>query len=143
MDVKGRISVPTRYRAPLSEDGSSEVVCTIDLQNPCLLLYPMSEWESVEKSLKRLSDMIPSEKMFKRRILGNAADCEIDKNGRFLIPSHLREHAGLNKQVMLVGQLNKFEIWDQNAWHEQMQRDAEIIESQTFEVTERLQDFSL
>lgn len=143
MDSKGRITIPTRHRAALSEDGKAEVICTVDLKNPCLLLYPLSEWELVEERLSSLSEMIESEKMFKRRILGHAADCEIDKNGRFLIPPNLRGFASLTKQVVLVGQLNKFEIWDQQAWDEKMRVDSELIESQAFEVTERLQSFTL
>ncbi|MER2491884.1 division/cell wall cluster transcriptional repressor MraZ [Catenovulum sediminis] len=143
MDNKGRITIPTRYRDPLQEGCGGEVICTTDLNQPCLLLYPMSEWESVEKRLRGLSDMVPTERMFKRRVLGNAAELEIDKSGRLLIPPILRQFAQLEKQVTLVGQLNKFEIWSQQTWEAQMQADMELINSADFELTERLQDFTL
>lgn len=143
MDDKGRIAIPARYRDELLEDSNGQIVCTIDIYSPCLLLYPMAEWEQVEKRLRGLRDNNPSERRYKRLMLGNAVDNEIDKNGRFNISPNLRAHAGLTKQLMLVGQLNKFEIWDLAAWEARQAEDMAIIESGDFELTDNLQDFNL
>lgn len=143
LDSKSRLTIPTRYREVLYGDFSGKLVCTVDIQNPCLLLYPLSEWEEVELKLSRLSSMIPEERMFQQVLLGNATECEMDKNGRLLISPVLREHAGLDKACMLVGQFNKFEIWHEARWQQQMQQGIASIQSGDFELTERLQDFSL
>lgn len=143
MDDKGRITIPTRYRESLHDECGGQVVCTIDIHLPCLLLYPLSEWEQIEKRLIALSDMNPAERRFKRLLLGHASEGEVDKNGRLLISNTLRKSAGLEKQIMLVGQLNKFEIWSEAEWSGQINDDMESIESGQFELTDKLQNFSL
>ncbi|KMT65632.1 division/cell wall cluster transcriptional repressor MraZ [Catenovulum maritimum] len=143
MDNKGRIAIPTRYREQLQEDCGGQVVCTIDINQECLLLYPLNEWETVEKRLMALSDMNPSERRFKRLILGYATEGEVDRNGRLLLSGPLRKHASLEKEIMLVGQLHKFEIWSETLWNAQITEDMESISSGEFELSERLQDFSL
>ncbi len=142
LDDKGRFAIPTKYRDELMADDLGEMVCTVDLQQPCLLLYPLSQWQSVEEKLLKLSNMNPNERRVQRVLLGNACDCQLDKNGRVLMPSPLRQHAKLNKKIMLVGQLNKFEIWDEATWQSQMQQDIAEEQARDFELTERLQDFS-
>lgn len=143
LDTKGRVTVPTRYRQLLLDDCLGQLVCTIDTQQPCLLLYPLPEWEEIEQKLSRLSSMNPAERRLQRLLLGNAMEGEMDKNGRFLLSAPLRQHANLTKEVMLVGQLNKFEIWSADAWNNQIQADIEAEQSADFELTEKLQDFSL
>lgn len=140
MDNKGRITVPTRYRDQLQDDCSCQVVCTIDIKQKCLLLYPLNEWEQVEKRLMALSDMNPTERRFKRLLLGNASEIDIDSNGRLLLPSHLRAHAELEKDVMLVGLINKFEIWNKVLWDEQMNDD---MTDEDFSQSDNLKQFSL
>jgi MraZ protein len=108
-----------------------------------LLLYPLAEWEEIELSLANLSSTNPQERLFKQIILGNASDCEMDKSGRLLINGPLRAHANLEKNIMLVGQLNKFEIWQESAWQEQMQQGISKIQSGEIELTERLLDLAL
>ena len=143
LDTKGRVTVPTRYRQLLLDDCQGQLVCTIDTQQPCLLLYPLPEWEEIEQKLSRLSSMNPAERRLQRLLLGNAMEGEMDKNGRFLLSAPLRQHADLTKEVMLVGQLNKFEIWSAEAWNKQIQADIEAEQSADFELTDKLQDFSL
>lgn len=111
LDSKGRLSVPTRYRDQLIENASGQLVCTIDINSPCLLLYPLPEWEIIEQKLSRLSSMNPQERRVQRLLLGHASECQMDSAGRLLIAPVLRQHAGLTKEVMLVGQFNKFELW--------------------------------
>jgi len=143
LDSKHRITIPTKYRSELVSDCDRKMVCTVDTQHPCLLLYPLPEWEEIELKLCQLSSMNRQERLFQQMILGNASDCEMDKNGRLLINGPLRQYAGLDKNVMLVGQLNKFEIWNENAWQAQMQQGVSQIQSGEIELTERLLDLSL
>jgi MraZ protein len=143
LDSKHRITIPTKYRAELVADCECKMVCTIDTQYPCLLLYPLPEWEEIELKLCQLSSMNKQERLFQQMILGNASDCEMDKNGRLLINGPLRKYASLDKNVMLVGQLNKFEIWDESAWQTQMQQGVSQIQSGEIELSERLLELSL
>jgi MraZ protein len=143
LDSKNRITVPTKYREELFADCQGKMVCTVDIQHPCLLLYPLPEWEEIELKLCSLSSMNPQERLLQQVLLGNASDCEIDKSGRLLINGPLRLHANLEKGVMLVGQLKKFEIWSENAWQVQMQKGISQIQSGEIELTDRLLDLSL
>lgn len=143
LDSKNRITIPTKYRDELFADCKGKMVCTVDIQYPCLLLYPLPEWEEIEFKLCKLSTMDPQERTLKQVLLGNASDCEIDKSGRLLINGPLRKYASLEKSVMLVGQLNKFEIWNEAAWQIQMQQGISQIQSGDIKLTERLLDLSL
>ncbi|RXS43137.1 transcriptional regulator MraZ [Idiomarina sp. 29L] len=143
LDSKGRLAIPAKYRQSLSLDCEGKMVCTIDIKQPCLLLYPLPEWQIIEKKLTRLSSMNPAERRLQRLLLGHADDCEMDKNGRLLISAPLRQHAGLEKKLMLVGQLNKFELWDEGAWHDQVAQDMDVEREGDFTLNERLEDFSL
>ncbi|AFH92665.1 TPA: division/cell wall cluster transcriptional repressor MraZ [Providencia stuartii] len=143
LDSKGRLTVPTRYRGMLSEESKGQMVCTIDLHQPCLLLYTLPEWEIIEEKLSRLSTMNPAERRVQRLLLGHASECQMDSSGRLLLASTLRQHAGLTKEVMLVGQINKFELWDEQTWYQQVEEDI-AAERQTQEpLSTRLQDLSL
>ena len=143
LDSKGRLAIPAKYRNALSIDCEGKMVCTIDIKQPCLLLYPLPEWQIIEKKLTQLSSMNPVERRLQRLLLGHADDCEMDKNGRLLLSAPLRQHAGLDKKLMLVGQLNKFEIWDEAAWHDQIAQDMDVERDGEFILNERLEDFSL
>lgn len=147
LDDKGRLTLPTRYRDSLLSDCSGQLICTIDHKDPCLLLYPLCEWEEIEEKLKRLSSFNPQEQRLKRLLLGHATDCEMDKNGRILLPATLRAHANLSKELRLVGQLNKFEIWDEHTWHQRVLEDMaieqELLQQGDVELSERLQELSL
>ncbi|WP_116475223.1 division/cell wall cluster transcriptional repressor MraZ [Zobellella maritima] len=143
LDSKGRLAIPTRFRDWLRDDCDGQLVCTIDINNPCLLLYPLVEWEEIEKKLKGLSSMNPAERRLQRLLLGYASECELDAQGRFLVPGPLRQHAGLEKKIMLVGQLNKFEIWGESRWQQQVNDDLLVLPEQDWSASERLRDFSL
>ena len=143
LDSKGRLSVPTRYRDRLLESASGQMVCTIDINHACLLLYPLPEWEIIEQKLSRLSSMNPQERRVQRLLLGHASECQMDNSGRLLIAPVLRQHAGLTKEVMLVGQFNKFELWDETTWYQQVKEDIDAEQSDSATLSERLQDLSL
>lgn len=143
LDNKNRITMPTRYRGEIIADSQGKMVCTIDLQYPCLLLYPLPEWEEIELKLCELSSMNRAERLAQQKLLGNASDCELDKNGRLLISGPLRQHAGLDKNIILVGQLRKFEIWNEEAWQTQMNVNISNISPSEIELPERLLDLQL
>ncbi|WP_199610704.1 division/cell wall cluster transcriptional repressor MraZ [Flocculibacter collagenilyticus] len=142
IDSKGRMAVPTKYRDLLMADCDGSMICTVDLHQSCLLLYPLTEWEDVEAQLRRFSSMNPHERRIQRVLLGNAAECDMDKNGRLLLPATLRQHANLSKQIMLVGQLNKFEIWDEQTWQDQLKEDIDAEMNGEFELSDNLQSFT-
>lgn len=143
LDNKGRLVVPTRYRGLLKDECQGQMVCTIDLHQPCLLLYTLPEWEIIEEKLSRLSTMNPAEKRVQRLLLGHASECEMDSAGRLLLANVLRQHAGLTKEVMLVGQINKFELWDEQRWYKQVQEDISAELNANEPLSARLQDLSL
>ena len=143
LDSKGRLAIPTKHRQPLLDDCAGQLICTIDTQQSCLLLYPLPEWEEIELKLSKFSSNIEQERRKIRLLLGYVIDCEMDKSGRVLIPVPLRNHAKLDKEILLVGQLNKFEIWNSEIWAKRIEEDMEVERSGNFELTERLQDFSL
>ncbi|MCP9267716.1 division/cell wall cluster transcriptional repressor MraZ [Xenorhabdus sp. XENO-1] len=143
LDSKGRLTVPARYREMLNEESKGQMVCTIDLHQPCLLLYTLPEWEVIEEKLSRLSSMNLAERRVQRLLLGHASECQMDSAGRLLLANTLRQHAGLTKEVMLVGQFNKFELWDEQAWYQQVQNDIEAEQSTQEPLSARLQDLSL
>lgn len=111
IDEKGRIAVPTRYR-----DDLYAVVVTIDTEEKCLLLYPQIEWEAIEAKIESLPSFNEATRRIQRLLIGHATELSLDNNGRIVIPQLLREYAGLEKQIMLVGQGKKFEIWDSELW---------------------------
>jgi len=143
LDTKGRIAIPKRYREELYAKCNGQLVITVDFQFSCLLLYPLDEWSKIEAKLLLLSDTQASERALKCLLLGYAYECELDGNGRLLLPLPLRNYANLDKRAMLVGQLNKFELWDEAAWQHQIELSRETIQSAEFATHERLADFSL
>lgn len=112
IDGKGRLAVPTRYREALSV----ELVVTIDTEETCLLLYPAMQWQLIEDNLQRLPSFNAVARRIQRLLIGHATDVELDTNGRVLIPTLLRDYAKLDKRVVMIGQGNKFEVWDETLW---------------------------
>ncbi|MEJ2515156.1 MAG: division/cell wall cluster transcriptional repressor MraZ [Gammaproteobacteria bacterium] len=117
LDAKGRLAVPTRYRARLEERCGNRVVVTVD-RDYCLLIYPLPEWEEIERRLSRLPTLNRQARRLQRLMIGHATELELDSHGRILLPKELREFAGMERQVMLIGQGNKFELWDEARWSE-------------------------
>jgi MraZ protein len=114
--VKGRLSVPARQRESLLDISAGSVVVTIDTQSSCLVMYPLREWERVERDVQDLPTLNPAVRRFQRLVLGYASDLDLDSNGRILLPGALREYANLEKRVVLVGQGNKLELWSESLW---------------------------
>ena len=143
LDDKGRFAVPTKYRDSLLSEDQGTVICTVALNEPCLWLYPLAQWQDIEDRLAKISNMNPRARRMQRMLLGNATEYQLDKNGRILLAPSLRSHADLGKKIMLVGLMNKFEIRDEERWHEQMRQDTEIERLGEFESTPDLDNFSL
>ncbi len=116
MDAKGRMAIPARQREALLSECEGQVVITIDTQTACLALYPLPEWERIEREVQGLPALNPAVKRFQRLVLGYASDVELDGNGRILLSQPLREYAQLEKRVVLVGQGNKLEVWSESLW---------------------------
>lgn len=143
MDAKGRIAIPARHRDALHKDHNGTVIITVDIKSPCLLVYPLHEWEVLEQKLMRMSDTDTLQRSIKRKLLGYAQECELDSHGRFVIPPVLRSFANLDKKTMLVGLLNKFELWDEAVWQQEMQLNLELINTHNLDDVESLKDFTL
>ncbi len=109
--------MPAKYRERLSEICNNQVVITIDTDSPCLLMYPLNEWELIEAKIDALPSLNDMTRRLQRLLIGHATDVEVDANGRFLLSNTLREHARLTKKVVLIGQGKKFEIWDEENWN--------------------------
>ena len=116
MDAKGRLAMPARQREPLLTQCAGQIVVTIDTQSSCLAIYPLPEWERIERDIQSLPALKPAVKRFQRLMLGYATDLELDSNGRMLLPQPLREYAQLDKKLVLVGQGNKLELWSEALW---------------------------
>ena len=116
MDAKGRLAMPARQREPLLSQCEGQIVVTIDTQTACLVVYPLPEWERIEREVQALPALKPAVKRFQRLVLGYATDIELDGSGRMLLPQSLREYARLDKKLVLVGQGNKLELWSEALW---------------------------
>lgn len=113
VDTKGRLIIPSRFREELGD----EFVVTKGLDG-CLFVFPNNEWHAFEEKLKTLPLTNKSARQFARFFVAGATPCELDKQGRILLPQTLREFAGLEKDVVLTGMLNRLEIWSKAKWAE-------------------------
>jgi MraZ protein len=142
LDAKGRMALPARHREQLATHCSGHLVVTIDTIHCCLGLYPLSEWEQIERQIESLSSFDPMSQRVKHLLIGHANDLELDSSGRILLPQELRAYAQLDKHVCLIGQGKKLEIWNQENWS--MQRDKWIGQSATEgEIPDNLRSLAL
>lgn len=140
LDSKGRIVVPARYRPLFAGENREQIVVTVDIHDQCLLLYVLSDWQIIERKLVGMPNVNPMTRRIQRLLIGHAFELELDANGRVLLPELLREHAGLTKQVMWVGQGNKVELWDAEHWQQWRQEEqngalAQALSAQLSEVS--------
>lgn len=116
MDAKGRMAIPTKVRDTLVSVCGGRIVVTANYQDKCLLVYPEDKWQELLPQIANLPNSKKDVRRMQRLMLGYATPLEMDGNGRVLLPPTLREYAGLEKKVMLVGQGKKFELWSEDAW---------------------------
>ena len=142
IDGKGRLAMPARYREALMQE-SAALVITIDTEETCLLLYPTLHWQVIEDNLQRLPSFHASSRRIQRLLIGHATDVDLDMQGRILLPALLREYAQLDKHVVMIGQGNKFELWNEEIWNAK-RREWLVLESMKTEILpEEMKTFSL
>lgn len=112
IDTKGRLIVPAKLREQLGD----EFVVTKGMDGHCLSVYPMEEWKILEGKLRALPLNDPDGRLLTRYLMAGAVFCELDKQGRILLPSVLREFAQLEKEVVLAGSMDHVEIWNKQKW---------------------------
>ncbi|MGI9309922.1 MAG: division/cell wall cluster transcriptional repressor MraZ [bacterium] len=118
LDAKGRLAIPGRYRDQLAERCEGRMVVTVNADKEhCLWMYPLDAWHQAEEKVVGLPSFDPAHQRLKRFFIGYANPVEMDKSGRVLLPAPLREFALIAKAVCLIGQGNKFEVWDEALWN--------------------------
>lgn len=132
MDQKGRLIIPAKFRDGLGV----RFVATKGLDN-CLFVYPLSEWQVIEARLKELPFTKADARAFVRFFFSGAAECELDGQGRILIPDTLRQYARIEKDVVVIGVSNRVEIWSRSEWESYQERADQSYE----ELAEKIIDF--
>jgi MraZ protein len=110
------MAMPARYRDALMSQCNGSLVATIDIQDKCLLIYPMPQWEKIEEQISTLPNFNTSTRRLQRLLIGHARELDMDGNGRILVPPELRAYAEIDKRTMLVGQGHRFELWSLDSW---------------------------
>jgi len=116
LDPKGRLAVPSRYRERILESCNGKLVITISLTERCLAVYPFPNWQKIEDELRSFPALDRKAQAISHLLIGHATECDLDSHGRILVPSSLREFADLRKPIKVVGQVVKFELWDDGTW---------------------------
>ncbi len=139
LDAKGRLAIPAKHRDALHSLSSGQLVLTAH-PHRCLLLYPATAWEPIQAKLMSLSSFDKRSSALQRLLVGYAEDILMDAAGRMLVSPVLREFAGLDKQAMLVGQGSHFELWNLEAWREQLNQ---VVIGDELNMPTELEGFSL
>ena len=126
VDAKGRVSVPSKFRDIIADRYEGKLVLAMDFDK-CLTVYPLEEWEKLEEKIKSLPMMKQEVKDFMRFFFSTATECELDKQGRDPDSAVAPRACGISKNVMLVGIMNKIEIWDAKAWEARHSQNGDKI----------------
>ena len=135
LDPKGRVSLPSKYREVLSTNYDERLIVTNF--DGCLWAYPHHEWCAIEDKVASLPQFKPEVKALQRVFISAATECSLDKSGRILLPQTLRDYAGIDKDVVFVGMIQKVEIWAKDRWDqvfEQSQKDISSMEEKLAEL---------
>jgi MraZ protein len=117
LDAKGRFLLPSGLKKQLPESGAEHFIVNRGFEK-CLSLYPMKSWKPIFSEISDLNDFDPKVRQFRRYFLNGATQVELDSANRLLLPKNLMEHAGLEKDIVLVSAVNKIEIWDKNEYQQ-------------------------
>ena len=117
LDGKGRLTIPTKYRNTITDQSNGSMVVTMDTEEKCLLLYPSTIWATIEKKINDLPSFSKNHRRIQRILIGHAEDLDIDSAGRILLSKPLRLAADMTKKITLIGQGQKFEIWNEDTWN--------------------------
>ncbi|MBT3475777.1 division/cell wall cluster transcriptional repressor MraZ [bacterium] len=130
----GRISVPSKFRDNLKKKYRTNFLILSTFENS-IICYPLPEWDKLEDKLSRLPQFKKETVEFERYLIGNAHECEIDTEGRIMIPSILRKDFNINNSAVFVGMLSRFEIWSEKVWKKSLvssfkkfQKSREVID---------------
>lgn len=116
LDPKGRFIIPAPFREIISSNYNPKLYIVNDIFDKCLHIYPQEEWSKIEEKVRQLPKTQEEVKIFMRRVISSAQEIEVDKQGRVLIPAAHREDAGLKSEMVIVGQVEKIELWDRAEW---------------------------
>ena len=125
LDSKGRVNIPAKFRQSLSTDSQNTFVITRGL-DPCIWVYPLEQWKEIENNLRNLSSVKNIHRTFVRDTARYASPSTYDKQGRITLTPSLTEYAGLEKDVLIIGMINKIEIWNPNT--------LKIVDQQNLEI---------
>lgn len=123
VDVKGRVSIPFRNR----DEMGSFVVVSKGIGEKCLYVFPEHEWKKIEDKISSFPISDAKAREVARFFAGGACECEIDKQGRIMLPAYLRNYANIQKDVVLIGAVTRLEIWDTEIWDEKLGADEEYF----------------
>ena len=142
LDAKGRIAIPTKYRDDIRSNHEGEMILTADHGGACLALYPFDKWMVTQKNIREIPNLDDGIKDLMRTVFGYATEVKMDGQGRIMVSEPLRDYGGFDKKVVLVGQIDKFELWDEDRWHKgnaaRIKNSAKSIKK-----NKKLKDFSI
>ncbi len=128
VDSKGRINIPARLRKNLSPDANDTFVVTRGYEN-CLFVYPLDEWNKLEQSIRGLSSTNPKHRFFMRTLLERATESQLDGQSRITIPKDLLQFAGIENEVVIIGVLDRIEVWNPRSYREYQESQPESYET--------------
>ena len=127
LDDKGRLAVPSPFRRKLGGEDVEGLALVVTISDQCLAAYPMLEWDAKLAIIAKLNQLDPKVMAFKRIFIGCAQECPIDKAGRILIPQDLRRDARIERDCVIMGQLEKLEIWSAERWQSSFNQLADSV----------------
>lgn len=132
IDPKGRLPVPAAFRRALAEQGATTLVVT--LLDQCLAVYPPVEWQRLEGQLRAMPAFSKQAKALTRWLTSRAADCEMDVQGRILLPPSLRQAVGLERDAIVVGVLDRFEVWAPDVWDAFLRESEKLLDDVSVDI---------
>lgn len=128
VDTKGRINIPAKLRKYVSAEANDTFIVTRGYEQ-CLFVYPQDEWNKLEQSIRQLSSTNPKHRFFTRTLLENATESQLDGQARITIPRELLQLAGIENEVLILGVLERIEVWNPKTYHEYRKSQAESYEN--------------
>ena len=116
LDERGRFAMPTRYRQLFQERSAGELAVMVDITSVCLVIYPKPDYDAFAEQVTALDNTDPAIRALQRKVIGMKADGVLDGNGRVLVPNELRDYANIDRKAVLLGQINKLELWSERDW---------------------------
>lgn len=128
VDSKGRINIPARLRKYVSPEANDTFVITRGFEQ-CLFVYPQDEWNRLEQSIRELSASNPKDRFFTRTLLQYATESQLDGQARVTVPRELLQFAGIETEVLIIGVLERIELWNPKVWQKYLESQADTYEN--------------